>query len=155
MVDVISLIVSIVSLLVSAGVSICIFYVGHKRTKKSEEIHISREIWDRIDMYESIIEKWTVEDRSSENTLEMINAMDSLTNELGYFVYLMENREITNYVIREYYRKRLLPVFRTLKFIDKQYPESKESSGTKKVYELIEKYHKVVGKREDYNTEFV
>jgi hypothetical protein len=36
--------------LTALGVSVVQFYIGHTRAKKSEEIHISREIWDRIDL---------------------------------------------------------------------------------------------------------
>jgi hypothetical protein len=151
LIDIVALGVSITAL----GVSIVTFYIGHTRAKKSEEIRMSREIWDRIDAQEKIIEKWTVADRNTENNMKMINAMDSLTNEIDYFVYLVENGEINDSVVREYYRKRLLPIFMTAKFIDKQNPESKDYSGTQKILELIKKYHKVTGKMEDYKKEFI
>jgi hypothetical protein len=47
---------AIVALLVSSFT----FYLSYTRSKKSEQIRISREIWDRIDAQEDIIEKWTV-----------------------------------------------------------------------------------------------
>jgi hypothetical protein len=133
MVDIVSLGVSIISLLIST----VIFYINHTRTKKSEEIRLSREIWDRIDAREDIIEKWTVGDQSNESTMNMINAMDSLTNEINYFVYLMENGEINKSVVREYYRKRLLHIFRTAKFINKQKPGAREHCGTQKILDII------------------
>jgi hypothetical protein len=149
-IEIVALSVSVISL----GISVVTFYINHTRTKKSEEIRMSREIWDRIDTHEDIIEKWTIGDRSVENNMEMINAMDSLANEMDYFVYLTENGEINDSVVREYYRKRLLPIFKTARFINKQYPESKDYSGTQKILGLIEKYHKAIGKIEDYNKEF-
>ena len=35
-----------------------------------------------------------MEDRNPETNMEMISAIDSLTNELDYFVYLIEKGEI-------------------------------------------------------------
>jgi len=78
-------------------VSIVTFYIGHRRTKKSEErakkseeICISRETWDRIKPQEDIIENWTrIENPNDSQNMKMISAMNSLTNELGYFVYLI------------------------------------------------------------------
>jgi hypothetical protein len=153
MADLVTEIVAPLALAVSV-ISLTISYISHARTKKSEEIRISREIWDRIDVHEGIIEKWTIEDQNRENNMKMINAIDSLINEMDYFVYLTENREIKDSIVREYYRKRLLPIFKTAQFINKQHPGSKDYSGTQKILNLIEKYHKAIGKIEDYKKEF-
>src|SRR5689334_11928612 len=118
MADLVTEIVAPLALAVSV-ISLTISYINYARTKKSEEIRISREIWDRIDAHEGIIEKWTIGDQNTENNMKMINAMDSLINEMDYFVYLTENREIKDSIVREYYRKRLLPIFRTAQFINK------------------------------------
>jgi hypothetical protein len=85
------------------------FYIGHTRSKKSEQIRVSREIWDRIDAQEEIFEKMTMEDMSSsiDNRMKLIKAIDSLTNELDYFVYLVEKDDIKNSIVREYYRRKI------------------------------------------------
>lgn len=157
MADLVTDIVAVVALVVST-MSLMISYISHAGIKKSEEIRISREIWDRIDAHEGIIEKWMemiiTGDHNKEDNMKMINAMDSLTNEVDYFVYLTENREINDSVVRDYYRKRLLPIFRTAKSINKQYPQSADYSGTQKILDLIQKYHKVIGKIGDYEKEF-
>jgi hypothetical protein len=54
----ISDLVGIAALVISA----ITFYVDHTRSKKSEQFHFSREIWNQIDEQEKIIEKWTVAD---------------------------------------------------------------------------------------------
>jgi trans-2-enoyl-CoA reductase len=146
-------ILAVAALAVSV-ISLGVSYTTLRRTKKSEEIRISREIWDRIDAHEGIIEKWTLGDHSDEDNRKAIGAIDSLINEMDYFVYLTENREIEDPVVRDYYRKRLIPIFRTAKFIDKQDPQSTNHSGTQKILGLIEKYHKVIGKTRDYEKEF-
>ena len=84
------------------------FYIEHTRNKTSEEIRVSREIWDRIDTLEAIVEKWTIEDQSERDDMGMIKARDSLINKLDYFVYLAKKGEIKDSTVREYYRKRLL-----------------------------------------------
>jgi hypothetical protein len=72
--DIIAISVSLTAL----GISVVTFYIGHTRAKKSEEIHISREIWDRIDLQQRIVEKWTEEDHSSSHDCSPppIDAMD-------------------------------------------------------------------------------
>jgi hypothetical protein len=56
---------------------------------------------------------------SSDNRMRMRKAMDSLTNELDYFVYLAEKGEIKDSIVLEYYRKRLIPIFGTNIYIQK------------------------------------
>lgn len=112
------------------------------------------EIWDRIETQEHIIEEWSVEDPVRRDGTKMIRALDSLKNELDYFVYLTEKGEIKDSVVREYYRKRLLNIFVTARFINKQYPESQYYSGTQEILNLIEKYHKLTDKMKEYREEF-
>jgi hypothetical protein len=133
------------------------FYIGHTRSKKSEQIRVSREIWDRIDAQEEIFEKMTMEDMSSsiDNRMKLIKAIDSLTNELDYFVYLVEKDDIKNSIVREYYRKRLVPIFRTAKFIDEKYPDTGDYSRTKEILDRIAKYHKITHKMKEYKEEFI
>lgn len=85
----------------------------------------------------------------------MIKTIDSLRNELNYFVYLEEKGEIKDPIVTEYYRKRLLPIYRTVKFIEKKYPGTGEYSGTGKIVDIIEKYHQITRKTKEYEAEFV
>jgi hypothetical protein len=148
--DIIAIGVSLTAL----GISIVTFYIGHTRAKKSEEIHISREIWDRIDRPERIIEHWTMDDHSSGDSLPPMNTMDSLMKELDYFVYLTENGEIKDPTIREYYRKRLLPIFMTVKTVE-AWNADPEYAIHYEILKLIEKYHDITGKMDEYRKEFI
>jgi hypothetical protein len=87
-----------------------------------------------------------MEDKTNRDNMKMIKAMDSLINELDYFVYLIEKGEIKGSTLREYYRKRLVNIFSTAIFINKAYPDSKGYSEIQKILHLIQKYHKITGK---------
>ena len=77
--------------LIALSVSIVTFIIGHKQTKKSEQIHISREVWINIDAHEEFLEKWTMEkDPKKRDDLKMIYVLDSLKSELRYFVLLRQ-----------------------------------------------------------------
>ena len=119
--------------IIALAVPAILYFIGHTRSKKSEQIRISREVWSNIDAQETILEKMTMENlsSSSDSRMKMIKTVDSLINELEYFVFLTKS-EMKDASVREYYRKRLLPISRTIKFINKQHPESKES-GTQKI----------------------
>jgi hypothetical protein len=150
--DIIAIIPIILSL-IALGVSFFAFYIPHRRAKKSEGIRVSREIWDRIDRQERFIENWTMQDHSSGDSLPPMKAMDSLMNELNYFVYLTENGEIKDATIREYYRKRLLPIFMTVKTVEDWNPDY-EYAIPYEIVKLIEKYHNITGKMDVYRKEF-
>ena len=87
------------------------------------------------------------------DSIPSINAMDSLINELDYFVYLTENGEIRDFTIREYYRKRLLPIFMTIKYVKEWNPDY-EDTRSQEILNLIEKYHMITGKMDEYRKEF-
>jgi hypothetical protein len=137
-------------------ISAITFYVGHTRSKKSEQFRFSREIWDRIDEQEKIVEKWTVADDISRERerLNMGESMESLKTELDYFVYLAEKGEIEDTVVSEYYRKRLFRIYATIRWINKQYPHAQKHSKTQDILDLIEKYHKLMNKMKEYRDEF-
>jgi hypothetical protein len=140
--------------IVALGVSTSLFYVGHTRSKKSDQIRISRDIWDRIETQEHIIEGWTVEDPVLRDGMKVVRAMDSLKNELDYFVYLIEEDEIKEPYITEYYRKKLFEIYATMSSINKKYPDAKQYSGTREILDLIERYHGLTGKMKEYKEEF-
>lgn len=98
-----------------------------------------------------------MEDLSSsiDNRMKMVKAMNSLRIELDYFVYLAEKGEIRDSIVREYYRKRLFPIFGTAKFIDKKYPGTGDYSGTREILNLIKKYHGIIHKTKEYEEEFI
>ena len=78
--DVVAIGVSLIAL----GVSAVTFYIGHTRDKKSEEIRISREIWERIDANYYIIEKWFRAKSDPKMYSTMVNTIDPLRNEIDY-----------------------------------------------------------------------
>jgi hypothetical protein len=135
-------------------VSMSLFYVGHTRSKKSDQIRISREIWDRIENQEHIIEGWTIEDPVSRDEMKVVRAMNSLKNEMGYFVNLIEEGEIKEAFITEHYRKKLFDIYGTMHYINKQYPDAKQYSATQEILDLIRRYHDLTGKMKEYKEEF-
>jgi hypothetical protein len=136
--------------LVALGVSIVTFVISHKHTKKSEQIHISRELWINIDANEEFLEKWTAEnDPNKRDDLKMVYVLDSLKSELRYFV-LLTKTEMKDDGIREYYGDKLLRICKTILHINKLYPDSKAYSGTEEILNLIEEYHEIIGKSENY-----
>lgn len=92
---------------------------------------------------------------SADNRMRMIKAMDSLRNELDYFVYLTKEGEIKDPIVIEYYRKRLFSIYGTAKFVDKKYPGTGKYSGTDEILDLIKKYHEITHKTKEYEEEFV
>ena len=85
-IDFTTIMISIIALLVTAFT----FYISHTRSKKSEQVRNSREIWDRIESQEEIFETVSTADLGSnaDNRARMIKTLNSLQNELNYFVYL-------------------------------------------------------------------
>jgi hypothetical protein len=91
-------IVAIAALVVSVLLSAIIFHLGLTRSKKSEQIRIAREIWDRIYPEYRIVARWILkkngDQQSKESRVKLREALRSLRNELDDFVYLIENDEI-------------------------------------------------------------
>jgi hypothetical protein len=110
-VGIVALGVGIVGLLVTA----ITFYIGHTRGKKSEQLHI-RDIWD--DMYaqqDSILKLLKEEDNDPDYIKKIVLAINRLSDQLGYFVYLTEMGEINDPYVREYYRKKLVEIGRLVR----------------------------------------
>jgi len=148
-------IIPIIALVVSAVVPAGLFYLGHTRSKKSEQIRIGRECWDRIEPKYHAVRDWTLknEDRqSSESREELRRALRLLRNELEYLVYLIENGEIRETFIREYYRKRLFDIQYIAKRIGRRNPDN-SYPGTKQVLDLVKKYHELTGKLKEYEAQ--
>lgn len=133
--------------------SVSLFNVGHTRSKKSDQIRISREIWDRIETQENIIEGWTTEDPVLRDGMEVVRAMDSLKTSWN-ILYIINQGEIRELFITEYYQKKLLDIYATMHFINKKYPDTKQYSRTWEILYLIERYHKLTGKMKEYEEEF-
>jgi hypothetical protein len=101
-------IVAIIALVVSVVLSAILFYFGHTRSKKSEQIRIGRETWDRIEPQYRIVYDWNLkkneDQQTKESRKELRRALRSLRNELDDLVYLVENNEIRETSIHEHYR---------------------------------------------------
>ena len=51
-------IIPIIALAISAVVPAVLFYLGHTKSKKSEQIRIDRESWDWIEPKYSVVRDW-------------------------------------------------------------------------------------------------
>jgi hypothetical protein len=56
-IDIFGVSISDLIAIIAVGVTAVLFYIGHTRCKKSEQIRVSREIWDRIVPHEEIFKK--------------------------------------------------------------------------------------------------
>lgn len=145
--------VAIVLAAAAAIVSGLTFYFGYARNKKSEQIRISRDLWDGIRTQNRFIHQWpltTKDPHSADSRMELINALESLKDDLDYFVYLMREGEIEAPIIRQYYRRQLrdAKIHFNVKMIETQHSEMQKY--TKKVLDLIEEYYLLTGKPDEH-----
>jgi hypothetical protein len=84
--DVLSVAAVIVSV-VAIVVSLVLFYIGQKRSKKTEQVRICREIWSGIGTKNRLIHEWPLGDT---DRIRLKRALDSLKNDLGYYVLCRE-----------------------------------------------------------------
>jgi hypothetical protein len=88
---VVAIIVSVAAIVVSLG----LFRIGHRRTKKTEQVRICREIWSGIGTQNRFIHDWPLGNNDQpSNRIKLKAAMDSLKNDLGYFVFFVQKGEI-------------------------------------------------------------
>jgi 5-bromo-4-chloroindolyl phosphate hydrolysis protein len=78
--------------------------------------------------------------------------MDSLKNDLDYFVFFVEKGEINEPDILRYYRKKLSSVKTNVNEISKYHPtyiDVKDYEETKEILGLIKKYYDLTDKIKD------
>jgi hypothetical protein len=73
-------------------------------------------------------------------------AIDSVTNDLGYYVFFVKNGEIKDPDILEYYDKRISDLKDLIDFIIKQYPIMTEYPVTQELLDQIKKYYESTNK---------
>jgi hypothetical protein len=132
---------SVAAIIVSVAaivVSLFLFRIGQRRTKKTEQVHICREIWIGIGSQNRFIHDWPLVDN---DRIKLKAAMDSLKNDLGYFVFFVQKGEIDEPDILEYYCKRVSSVEKNMRLADfKSYVETGEILGlVRKYYELTDR----------------
>ena len=136
-------------------VSVALFYFGHRRSKKSEQIRISRDLWQDIRTQNRFIHEWPLKnDQSADSLMKLISALESLEDDLRYFVHLIEIEEIKEPIILEYYGIQLhaVKVYSNVEFIGKQHPMMKEY--TWGILGLIKEYHSLLAKKKKYKISF-
>ena len=136
-------------------VSVALFSIGYTRSKKSEQIRISRDLWDGIRTQSRIIHEWPLKnDSTPQSRMDLIRTLDSLENDLRYFVYLIKKKEIKEPIIKEYYQKQLrdVDVDANVKLIGRQHPEMKRY--TQEIIDLIKEYDSLAGKKRKYKIGF-
>jgi hypothetical protein len=125
-------------------VSGLLFYFGYRRGKKSEQVRISREIWNEILKQNRFIHEWPIAEASER--IKLKRYMDSLRNDLDYFVFFVKEGEISERKILQYYRKKVTDIKANINEIYKSYPsyiDVKDFQETKEILGLIEKYNEL------------
>ena len=79
--------------------------------------------------------------QSKESRTKLKRAQYLLKNDLDYFVFFVEKREIKATDILEFYRKRVSDVYNTITNVCKLHPDVKEYNETKEILRLIERYN--------------
>ena len=74
-----------------------------------------------------------------------------LRTELDYFVYLIENGEIREPFIIEYYQKRLFDIIYIAKRIARWDSDNTEYPETEQILDLVKKYHELTGKLKEHD----
>jgi hypothetical protein len=131
---------------IAIGVSGVSFYFGYRRSKKSEQVHISREIWNEILKQNRLIHRWPIAGAGDRNLLKRY--MDSLIIDLDYFVFFVKEGEISERKILQYYRKRVIDIKANINevYSYEAYEDVKDFNETKEILGLIEKYNKLTDK---------
>jgi hypothetical protein len=86
---------------------------------------------------------------SEDSQKEIRGAMDSLKNDLSYFVHLIKADEIKEPIILEYYGMQLSEVDRSLQHIIGLYPNVKAYPPTMQVVGLIREYNLLADKKKN------
>jgi hypothetical protein len=107
--------------------SALIFYFGYSRTRKSEQIKISREVTDRIDVKSRRLTE-IARFKTKEDVIPTLNATDDLLSEIEYFGYLLWIREIRDENILIYCIPRINQEFRSVELSLRDLKELKNSS---------------------------
>jgi hypothetical protein len=110
---------SVVAIVVSVTaivVSLVLFRIGQRSTEKTEQVRICREIWSGIGTQNRLIHEWPL---GNNDRIKLKRAMDSLKNDLGYFVFFVEKGEINDPDILEYYCKRVSDVDKDMRLISR------------------------------------
>ena len=141
------------------GVAIAAFivqYFSHKRSERSEQISLSRDIWDRIENQYTIIKVWTLLKetvrQSKESRIDLKRALGALKNELGYFVTLVEKGEIKELFILEYYQKKLFDIHFIAKSIGRWYADIRSYPEMREILDLVKRYHELTGMIKEYES---
>lgn len=114
------------------------FRAEEERAKKHEQFRICREIWIELLRQNRLIHEWPLVDEPDYKMLKRY--MDSLKNDLDYFVFFVEKGEINEPDILEYYLKRVDDVDKNIKLISKGVSGMEGWDETKEVLALINKY---------------
>jgi hypothetical protein len=120
--------VAIIALLVSATVPSVLFIVEHNRSKKSEQIKMSREIWARIEEKADRLQR-SVEEARDEVRIPpgppdykvATNIAKSLDAEVEYLTYLVYLKLVDDIYIRVYYQVMLEDLKNDIESLCKKY----------------------------------
>jgi hypothetical protein len=146
-----SLVPTIITAIIAAA---AVFTIGlnwhyhstqEKRSRKYEQVRISREIWVEVLKQNRLIHEWPLDNTDSLGNIDykkLKREMDSVKNDLDYFVYFFEKGEITEPDILGYYRKRVVDIRNNIGLITKQgvYSHVKGWDETKEILGGIERY---------------
>jgi hypothetical protein len=104
-IEIIGLSISDIAAIVALIASSLIFYFGYSRTRKSEQVKISREIMDRINLkFRTFLEikPHDIQYAKAEEIKRSLNAMTDVYAEIEYFNSLLDMEEIKDKKIANY-----------------------------------------------------
>jgi len=125
-----------------AALAVIVSVLSWTRSRKSEQVRISKEIWDDIGPRIRAIHEWPFE-RGEPDFIKLKREMDFVKNDLGYFVFFVEKGEIRDRDILEYYNDRMNDVDKNMQRIMNNYLITKEWEEVKEILEFIKKYFKL------------
>lgn len=114
---------SLIPILLSAiavAISGITFYINHVTVRKSEQIRICRDIFNKVfrslEDLEELTKKQNKLDEKSYN-FELLGKLRQILFEFDYYALLVRDEEITNNRLLRHYNKLLVEILQGIKFI--------------------------------------
>jgi hypothetical protein len=116
-------------------VSIVLFRIGQKSLKVSEQVIISKEIWDGIRPLNNKLHEWIF---GTHDFKELRLIMNSLRDDLNYFAFLAGTGVLNDTYTLYYYSTRISVIKANVIEINKTYANVKDWDVSKEIVEIIQ-----------------
>lgn len=116
-------------------VSIILFHIGQKSLKVSEQVIISKQIWDGVGPLNNKLHEWIF---GTPDFKELRFIMNPLRDDLNYFGFLIGSGVINEPNIIYYYSTEIFDIKKNVDEINKTYANVREWDVSKEILELIQ-----------------